>query len=58
MVEQSQKDPVAYDSFYKEYSVFLKEGIVISDNSVDKVNFFHMWKFLTGMWLFTWIYIL
>ncbi|XP_026326821.1 heat shock protein 75 kDa, mitochondrial [Hyposmocoma kahamanoa] len=38
MVEQSQKDPVAYDSFYREYSIFLKEGIVISDNSVDKVN--------------------
>lgn len=39
MVEMAGKDPVGYDAFYKEYSLFMKEGIVTSQNSMEKVFF-------------------
>lgn len=40
MVDMAQKDPVGYESFYKDYSIFLKEGIVTSQNPLEKVYFY------------------
>lgn len=37
MIDTAQKDPVGYDSFYKEYSIFLKEGIVTGQSPMEKV---------------------
>ncbi|KAJ0179259.1 hypothetical protein K1T71_004971 [Dendrolimus kikuchii] len=36
MVDMAHKDPVGYESFYKDYSIFLKEGIVTSQNPLEK----------------------
>lgn len=38
MADQAQKDPVKYDAFYKDYSLFLKEGIVISQSPLERVS--------------------
>lgn len=37
MVDTANKDPVGYDAFYKDYSLFFKEGIVTSQNPLEKV---------------------
>lgn len=36
MCDSAQKDPVGYDAFYKDYAIFLKEGIVTSQSSMEK----------------------
>lgn len=33
----AQKDPVGFDAFYKDYSLFLKEGIVMNQSPLEKV---------------------
>ena len=41
--EKAQKQTEEYDKFYKDYSIFLKEGIVSTDDQREKVMyiFFH-----------------
>jgi TNF receptor-associated protein 1 len=36
LLEKSQKDPLEYDKFYKDYGMFLKEGIVTSTDQNEK----------------------
>ncbi|XP_045763811.1 heat shock protein 75 kDa, mitochondrial [Maniola jurtina] len=36
MVDTANKDPVGYDAFYKDYSLFFKEGIVTNQNPLEK----------------------
>ncbi|XP_023952390.2 heat shock protein 75 kDa, mitochondrial [Bicyclus anynana] len=36
MVDTANKDPVGYDMFYKDYSLFFKEGIVTNQNALEK----------------------
>lgn len=38
MIDMSNKDTVGYEAFYKEYSIFLKEGIVTSQSPIEKVS--------------------
>lgn len=38
MIDQAKKDPVGYDAFYRDYSLFLKEGIVTSQSPVERVS--------------------
>ncbi|XP_013185557.2 heat shock protein 75 kDa, mitochondrial [Amyelois transitella] len=45
MVEMSQKDPVGYDTFYKDYSIFLKEGIVTSQSPTEKEEIAKLLRF-------------
>ncbi|XP_053599602.1 heat shock protein 75 kDa, mitochondrial [Plodia interpunctella] len=45
MVEMSQKDPVGYDTFYKDYSIFFKEGIVTSQSPVEKEEIAKLLRF-------------
>lgn len=37
MVDMASKDPVGYDAFYKDYSLFFKEGIVTGQSPLEKV---------------------
>lgn len=34
----ANKDPVGYAAFYKDYSLFFKEGIVTSQSPLEKVS--------------------
>ncbi|XP_059059971.1 heat shock protein 75 kDa, mitochondrial [Achroia grisella] len=45
MVEMSQKDPVGYDAFYREYSIFLKEAIVTSQSPLEKEEIAKLLRF-------------
>ncbi|XP_026765014.2 heat shock protein 75 kDa, mitochondrial [Galleria mellonella] len=45
MVEMSQKDPVGYDTFYRDYSIFLKEGIVTSQSPLEKEEIAKLLRF-------------
>ncbi|XP_050676978.1 heat shock protein 75 kDa, mitochondrial [Leptidea sinapis] len=36
MIDNAKKDPVSYDAFYKDYSLFFKEGIVTSQSPLEK----------------------
>lgn len=38
MIDKAQKDPVGYDAFYKDYSLFIKEGIVTGQSPIEKVQ--------------------
>lgn len=38
LIDMSKKDVSEYEAFYKEYSIFLKEGIVTSQNPLEKVS--------------------
>ncbi|XP_028177360.1 heat shock protein 75 kDa, mitochondrial [Ostrinia furnacalis] len=45
MIDMAQKDPVGYDSFYKDYSIFLKEGIVTSQSPMEKEEISKLLRF-------------
>ncbi|CAB3224999.1 unnamed protein product [Arctia plantaginis] len=45
MVDSAQKDPVSYQAFYKDYSVFLKEGIVTSQSPIEKEEIAKLLRF-------------
>lgn len=45
MVEMSQKDPLQYEAFYKDYSIFLKEGIVTSQSPLEKEEIAKLLRF-------------
>ncbi|CAG9090761.1 unnamed protein product [Plutella xylostella] len=45
MLDRSQKDVVGYDAFYKDYSLFLKEGIVTSHNPVEREEISKLLRF-------------
>ncbi|XP_022114520.2 heat shock protein 75 kDa, mitochondrial [Pieris rapae] len=45
MVENSQKDPVGYDAFYKDYSLFFKEGIVTGQSPLEKEEIAKLLRF-------------
>ncbi|KAI5641960.1 hsp90 protein domain-containing protein [Phthorimaea operculella] len=45
MIDQAKKDPVGYDQFYKDYSLFLKEGIVTSQNPIEKEEIAKLLRF-------------
>ncbi|KAL0839468.1 hypothetical protein ABMA28_016177 [Loxostege sticticalis] len=45
MIDTAQKDPVGYDSFYKEYSIFLKEGIVTGQSPMEKEEISKLLRF-------------
>ncbi|CAK1551705.1 unnamed protein product [Leptosia nina] len=45
MVDNSQKDPVGYDAFYKDYSLFFKEGIVTSQSPLEKEEIAKLLRF-------------
>ncbi len=36
--DKSQKDKAEYDRFYRDYGIFLKEGIITSHEQLEKVN--------------------
>lgn len=36
--DRSTKEPEQFEQFYREYGLFLKEGIVTSDSHSEKVN--------------------
>lgn len=43
--EKSQKQIEDYNKFYKDYSIFLKEGIVSSDTQEEKVIIIYYFYF-------------
>lgn len=45
MVDMANKDPVGYNSFYKDYSIFLKEGIVTSQSPLEKEEIAKLLRF-------------
>ncbi|XP_041973532.1 heat shock protein 75 kDa, mitochondrial [Aricia agestis] len=45
MVEMASKDPVGYDAFYKDYSLFLKEGIVTGQSPLEKEEIAKLLRF-------------
>ncbi|XP_050363008.1 heat shock protein 75 kDa, mitochondrial [Nymphalis io] len=45
MVETSNKDPVGYDAFYKDYSLFFKEGIVTGQSPLEKEEIAKLLRF-------------
>ncbi|XP_026491449.2 heat shock protein 75 kDa, mitochondrial [Vanessa tameamea] len=45
MVETSHKDPVGYDAFYKDYSLFFKEGIVTGQSPLEKEEIAKLLRF-------------
>ncbi|CAK1578248.1 unnamed protein product [Parnassius mnemosyne] len=45
MCDMAQKDPVGYDAFYKDYSLFLKEGIVTSQSPLEKEEIAKLLRF-------------
>ncbi|KAL4703395.1 hypothetical protein ACJJTC_011184 [Scirpophaga incertulas] len=45
MIDISQKDPVGYDGFYKDYSIFLKEGIITNQNTIEKEDIAKLLRF-------------
>lgn len=36
--EQMKKDPIEYQEFYKDYSIYMKEAIASSSNQAEKVK--------------------
>ncbi|CAH4033523.1 unnamed protein product [Pieris brassicae] len=45
MIDNSQKDPVGYDAFYKDYSLFFKEGIVTGQSPLEKEEIAKLLRF-------------
>ncbi|KAJ2950716.1 hypothetical protein O0L34_g8979 [Tuta absoluta] len=45
MIDQAKKDPVGYEGFYKDYSLFLKEGIVTSQSPTEKEEIAKLLRF-------------
>ncbi|XP_046978610.1 heat shock protein 75 kDa, mitochondrial [Vanessa cardui] len=45
MVETANKDPVGYDAFYKDYSLFFKEGIVTGQSPLEKEEIAKLLRF-------------
>ncbi|XP_045492318.1 heat shock protein 75 kDa, mitochondrial [Colias croceus] len=45
MIDNAQKDPVGYDAFYKDYSLFFKEGIVTSQSPIEKEDIAKLLRF-------------
>ncbi|CAH0668986.1 unnamed protein product [Spodoptera exigua] len=45
MIDMSNKNPSDYEAFYKEYSIFLKEGIVTSQSSIEKEEIAKLLRF-------------
>lgn len=45
MIEKSQKDPVGYEAFYRDYSIFLKEGIVTNQSVIEKEEISKLLRF-------------
>ncbi|CAH2091856.1 unnamed protein product [Euphydryas editha] len=45
MVDMASKDPVGYDAFYKDYSLFFKEGIVTSQSPLEKEEIAKLLRF-------------
>ncbi|CAH0628971.1 unnamed protein product [Chrysodeixis includens] len=45
MIDMSNKDSVGYEAFYKEYSIFLKEGIVTSQSPIEKEEIAKLLRF-------------
>jgi HSP90 family molecular chaperone len=39
--EKSTKDAAEFDKFYKDYGMFLKEGIVTANEQFEKASNFH-----------------
>lgn len=39
LTERAQKEPDSYAHFYKDYGIFLKEGIIIENEQLHKVFF-------------------
>ncbi|KAG6453791.1 hypothetical protein O3G_MSEX008338 [Manduca sexta] len=45
MIDMSTKEPVSYNSFYKDYSIFLKEGIVTSQSPLEREEIAKLLRF-------------
>lgn len=45
MVDMASKDPVGYDAFYKDYSLFFKEGIVTGQSPLEKEEIAKLLRF-------------
>ncbi|XP_075972791.1 TNF receptor associated protein 1 [Anticarsia gemmatalis] len=45
MVDMSQKDVAGYEAFYKDYSIFLKEGIVTSQSPLEREEISKLLRF-------------
>lgn len=45
LIDSAQKDPAGYEAFYKEYSVFIKEGIVTSPSPLEKEDISKLLRF-------------
>uniref|UniRef100_A0A2M4ABH9 Heat shock protein 75 kDa, mitochondrial n=1 Tax=Anopheles triannulatus TaxID=58253 RepID=A0A2M4ABH9_9DIPT len=46
--DRSQKEPESYDKFYKDYGLFLKEGIVTSQEQQEKEEIARLLRFETS----------
>lgn len=45
LIDMSKKNQVDYEAFYKEYSIFLKEGIVTSQSPIEKEEIAKLLRF-------------
>ncbi|CAH0397279.1 unnamed protein product [Chilo suppressalis] len=45
MIEMAQKDPVGYEAFYRDYCIFMKEGIVTSQSAIEKEEISKLLRF-------------
>lgn len=45
LLEKSNKQPAEYEAFYKDYGLFLKEGIVTSHDQTEKENIAKLLRF-------------
>uniref|UniRef100_A0A2A4K4C1 Heat shock protein 75 kDa, mitochondrial n=1 Tax=Heliothis virescens TaxID=7102 RepID=A0A2A4K4C1_HELVI len=45
LIDMSNKNTVEYEAFYKEYSIFLKEGIVTSQSPIEKEEIAKLLRF-------------
>ncbi|CAG9563587.1 unnamed protein product [Danaus chrysippus] len=45
MADMANKDPVGYEAFYRDYSLFFKEGIVTSQNPLEKEEIAKLLRF-------------
>ncbi|KAI8440103.1 hypothetical protein MSG28_001517 [Choristoneura fumiferana] len=43
--DSASKDPVGYDTFYRDYSIFLKEGIVTSHSPLEREDIAKLLRF-------------
>lgn len=48
MIEKSKKEPSEYEAFYKDYGLFLKEGIVTSHDHNEKEDIAKLLRFETS----------